>query len=125
MELPSCRIKANDAERLEDEYRKLVEGLSEGGGGDDDDEGAARGAIEDEDFMANPGESSRLSIRRSLFEVADGGKCRISQCYRPSCCKKRFREIFEELNISLRSWRGLSSISRCARFFVLVASLTK
>ena len=50
-----------------------MEGLSGGGGGDDDDEGAARGAIEDEDFMANPGESSRLSIRRSLFEVADGG----------------------------------------------------
>lgn len=50
-------IKANDAERLEDEYRKLVEGLqSGGGGGDDEEEGAAaaRNSIEDEDFMANP-----------------------------------------------------------------------
>ncbi|GAA5907041.1 TFIIH/NER complex ATP-dependent 5'-3' DNA helicase subunit RAD3 [Sporobolomyces salmoneus] len=49
-------IKANDAERLEDEYRKLVEGLQGGGGGGDDeeDEAAARNGIEDEDFMANP-----------------------------------------------------------------------
>ncbi|GAA6064387.1 hypothetical protein JCM10212_002920, partial [Sporobolomyces blumeae] len=42
-------IKANDAERLEDEYRKLVEGL-QGGSGEDDEQRA----IEDEDFMANP-----------------------------------------------------------------------
>lgn len=56
---PTChRIKANDAERLEDEYRKLVEGLQGGAGGGadgDEDESAARNAIEDEDFMANPG----------------------------------------------------------------------
>ncbi|GAA5958606.1 hypothetical protein JCM3765_006693 [Sporobolomyces pararoseus] len=43
-------IKTNDSERLEDEYRKLVEGL-QGGSGNDQDEG---GSIEDEDFMANP-----------------------------------------------------------------------
>lgn len=34
----------------------MVEGLQGGGGGDEDDEAGARGGIEDEDFMANPGE---------------------------------------------------------------------
>jgi DNA excision repair protein ERCC-2 len=49
-------IKANDAERLEDEYRKLVQGLQGGGRNDDDDDNddEQRNAIEDEDFMANP-----------------------------------------------------------------------
>lgn len=51
---------------MEDEYRKLVEGLQGGGGGDDDDEGAARGAIEDEDFMANPGETTSLLPSHAL-----------------------------------------------------------
>ena len=49
-------IKTNDSERLEDEYRKLVQGLQGGGGDEDqDEEGQARNSsIEDEDFMANP-----------------------------------------------------------------------
>lgn len=42
------RIKEKDASKLEDEYRRLVEGLQQS------DEN-----VEDEDFMANPSESGR------------------------------------------------------------------
>lgn len=44
------RIKLTDASKLEEEYRKLVEGLQ--GAGDDDDE--------EDDFMANPGTHTHL-----------------------------------------------------------------
>lgn len=45
-------MKAKDASVLEDEYRRLVEGLQAGEDG-----------VEDEDFMANPGLSPFPSPR--------------------------------------------------------------
>ncbi|GAA5904581.1 hypothetical protein JCM6882_004913 [Rhodosporidiobolus microsporus] len=45
-------MKQKDASKLEDEYRRLVEGLAAGDGGGEDAEGGGR--AEDEDFMANP-----------------------------------------------------------------------
>lgn len=45
-------MKAKDASVLEDEYRKLVEGLQ-----------AGEDNVEDEDFMANPGASARSRPR--------------------------------------------------------------
>lgn len=45
----SHRIKETDASKLEDEYRKLVEGLRAGD--------MAEGNGEEDDFMANPGQS--------------------------------------------------------------------
>ncbi len=44
-------MKANDAEKLEDEYRKLVDGLQAASG---------EGDAENEDFMANPSEQILL-----------------------------------------------------------------
>lgn len=48
-----CRMKQKDASKLEDEYRRLVEGLA-----------ANEENVEDEDFMANPGTS--LLFTRSM-----------------------------------------------------------
>lgn len=47
------RIKKSDASKLEDEYKKLVEGLR---GGMGDGAGADGEDGENDDFMANPGE---------------------------------------------------------------------
>lgn len=44
-------MKQKDASKLEDEYRRLVEGLQAGEGSGLDGDGRP----EDEDFMANPG----------------------------------------------------------------------
>jgi hypothetical protein len=49
--LTSCRIKTNDAAKLQDEYAKLVEGLQE-----------SMDATEDTDtFMANPCASRHIT----------------------------------------------------------------
>jgi hypothetical protein len=60
-------MKEKDASKLEDEYRRLVEGLQAGdrenGSGLDGD----GNRIEDEDFMANPSASFILSSSPSLL----------------------------------------------------------
>lgn len=43
-------MKENDIQKLQDEYARLVEGL-----------GAPPGGAEEDDMLANPGESSRIN----------------------------------------------------------------
>ena len=72
-------MKETDAQKLQDEYNKLVEGLREA------DEARAEDA-----FMANPGMSVQVSIAYSLL---------IIQPYLTICSKKLCQETLEEQNI--------------------------
>jgi hypothetical protein len=73
------RIKNTDAQKLQDEYEKLVSGLQQ-----------ANETREDEDMMASPG--TCLSLR--------GGRRADDQCCRKTCWMRLFLGISEKQNIS-------------------------
>jgi DNA excision repair protein ERCC-2 len=58
-------MKEKDASKLEDEYRRLVEGLQAGEGSGLDGDGRP----EDEDFMANPGALLCFHLSRSASKM--------------------------------------------------------
>lgn len=96
----TLRIKEKDASKLEDEYRRLVEGLQQ-----------SEEHVEDEDFMANPGSSHRSP--RHPFDSVSRLNLNVSlQCSRKICFKRRSPAISAERSTLRRSSRGSSSTSR-------------
>ena len=74
-------MRESDADKLQSEYAKLVEGLRD-----------AEEARDENAFMANPGSHA------SLGEAATGAD--ISKHYRTTCYKRLFQGTFEEQSIS-------------------------
>ena len=85
-------MRETDKQQLEDEYKKLVEGLR--GVGDARDEDA---------FMANPSQY-RVPCMVPRSSMLTG-----SQLYQTTCSRRPFPATFEERSISSRFSRGLSS----------------
>ena len=95
--MTTTRIKEKDASKLEDEYRRLVEGLQQS------DEN-----VEDEDFMANPSECGGMTAG----SIPHCSPTELPQHCHKTCSKRPCRATFAEPNTSRRSSLVSSSTSR-------------